>query len=70
MKCGGRLLLVFEMLADPEDPDKWKAVEKRLNIEAVTREGIEEMLDRAGYQNIRTYVRSGTTWLCATAEKE
>ena len=70
MKCGGRLLLVFEMLADPENPDKWKAVEKRLNIEAVTREGIEEMLDRAGYQNIRTYVRSGTTWLCATAEKE
>ncbi len=32
--------------------------------------GIHEMLLRAGYQNIRTHVKSGTTWLCAVAEKE
>lgn len=70
LKRGGRLLLVFEMLADPENPDRWKAVEERLGIEAVTREGIEDMLVRAGYLNIRTFVKSGTTWLCATAEKE
>lgn len=70
LKRGGRLLLVFEMLADPVDPKKWEEVENRLHIEAVTREGMEEMLERAGYLNIRTYVRSGTTWMCAIAEKE
>ena len=63
-------MLVFEMLADPVDPKKWEEVENRLHIEAVTREGMEEMLERAGYLNIRTYVRSGTTWMCAIAEKE
>ena len=70
LKPGGKLLLVFEMLKDEKDPDKWKKVEERLGIEAVSREGIYEMLDRAGYLNIRTYVKSGTTWLCAVAEKE
>ena len=70
LKRGGRLLLVFEMLADPDNPQKWEAVAKRLNIAAVTREGLEDMLFRAGYLNTRTYVKSGTTWLCAVAEKE
>ena len=70
LKRGGRILLVFEMLKDENEPDKWKSVENRLGIEAVTREGIEDMLFRAGYLNIRTHVKSGTTWLCATAEKE
>ncbi len=70
LKPGGKLLLVFEMLKDESNPDKWKKVEDRLKIEAVSREGIYEMLDRAGYLNIRTYVKSGTTWLCAVAEKE
>ena len=70
LKRGGRILLVFEMLRDENDPDKWKSVEKRLGIEAVSREGIEDMLFRAGYLNIRSHGRSGTTWLCAIAEKE
>ena len=70
LKSGGRLLLVFEMLADENDPDRWTEVEKRLNIKAVSRKEIETMLERAGYQNIRTHVKSGTTWLCAIAEKE
>ena len=70
LKPGGKLLLVFEMLKDKNDPDKWAKVEKRLNIEAVSREYIDDMLERAGYQNIRTYVKSGTSWLCAVAEKE
>ena len=70
LKPGGKLLLVFEMLKDKNDPDKWTKVEKRLNIEAVSREYIDDMLERAGYQNIRTYIKSGTSWLCAVAEKE
>lgn len=70
MNCGGKLLLVFEMLKTEEEPDKWKRVENKLKIEAVTREGITDILLRAGYQNIRTYTKTGTSWLCATAEKE
>ena len=70
LKPGGRLLLVFEMLKDRDDPEKWSKVEEKLNIEAVSREEITEMLERAGYLNIRTRVKSGTAWLCAVAEKE
>lgn len=70
MRSGGRLLLVFEMLQDEKNPDKWKPVEQKLGIEAVSREGITEMLLRAGFQNIRTHVKNDTGWLCATAEKE
>lgn len=70
LKCGGKILLVFEMLRDENDPEKWAPVEKRLGIEAVTRDGIEEMLVRAGYQNIHTFVRGDTSWMCAVAEKE
>ena len=70
LKSGGRLLLVFEMLRDENDPDHWTAVEQRLNIKSVSRREIATMLERAGYQNIQTYVKSGTTWLCAIAEKE
>lgn len=70
LKPGGKIMLVFEMLKDKNDPEKWSKVEERLNIEAVSREDIDAMLERAGYLNIRTYVKSGTTWLCAVAEKE
>lgn len=70
LKRGGKILLVFEMLKDESNPERWVQVEKKLGIEAVTRDGIEEMLVRAGYHNIHTYVRSGTSWLCAVAEKE
>ncbi len=70
MKSGGKLMLVFEMLKTDSEPDKWDKIEKRLNIEAVTREGITDILLHAGYQNIRTYTKTGTSWLCATAEKE
>ena len=70
LRQGGKLLLVFEMLKTREDPDRWREVEQRLNIEAVSREDITDILLRAGYQNIRSFTRSGTTWLCVTAEKE
>ncbi len=70
LKSGGKLLLVFEMLKTDDDPLRWKAVEDRLNIEAVTREEIIDILLRAGYQNINTHIKNGTTWLCAVAEKE
>lgn len=70
LKPGGKIMLVFEMLKDKNDPERWSKVEERLNIEAVSREDIDAMLERAGFLNIRTYVKSGTTWLCAVAEKE
>ena len=70
LRRGGKLLLVFEMLKDDNDPDRWKKIEERLNIKAVSREEITEMLQRAGYQNIRTHTKSGTSRLCAVAEKE
>lgn len=70
LRRGGKVLLVFEMLKTKDDPEKWRAVEERLGIEAVSREGINEILLHAGFQNIRTYIKSGTSWLCAVAEKE
>lgn len=70
LKSGGKILLVFEMLQSKDNPEMWKPVEQRLNIEAVSKEGITDILLRAGFQNIRTHTKSGTTWLCATAEKE
>lgn len=70
LKRGGKLLLVFEMLKTDDEPNKWKTVEQKLNISAVSKEEIYEILVRAGYQNIQTHIKSGTSWLCATAEKE
>ncbi len=70
LRSGGRLVLVFEMLEDKTNPDKWKPVEQKLGIKAVSEEGVKEMLLRAGYQNIRTHIREENGWLCATAEKE
>lgn len=70
LKRGGKILLVFEMLKSKKEPDKWQAVEQRLNISAVSKEEIQEILLRAGYQNIQTHTKSGTSWLCAVAEKE
>ena len=70
VRKGGKLLLVFEMLYDKNNPDKWSAVEKRLSIKAVTENGIRDMLQNAGYVNINTYTKEGTSWLCAVCEKE
>ena len=70
LKRGGRLMLVFEMLFDEQDPDKWTAVEKRLDIQAVREEDIQNMLRDAGFINIETYTKEGTSWLCAVGEKE
>ena len=70
LKSGGKILLVFEMLKTKDAPDKWKPVEERLNISAVSKEEIHEILLRTGYQNIQTHTKSGTSWLCAVAEKE
>ena len=70
LKRGGQLMLVFEMLFDEQDPDKWTAVEKRLDIQAVRVEDIQNMLRDAGFINIETYTKEGTSWLCAVGEKE
>lgn len=70
LKSGGKLLLVFEMVKSEEEPNKWDKVEKSLGIEAVSKDGIFDILLHAGYQNIRTYSKSSTGWLCVTAEKE
>ncbi|MEE0956940.1 MAG: class I SAM-dependent methyltransferase [Ruminococcus sp.] len=70
LKRGGRLMLVFEMLFDEQDPDKWTAVEKRLDIQAVRVEDIQNMLRDAGFIKIETYTKEGTSWLCAVGEKE
>ena len=59
-----------EMLKSEENPDRWKAVEERLNIKAVSSGEINEMLLRAGYRNIRLHVRQNEGRLCAIAEKE
>lgn len=70
MKSGGKLMLVFEMLKDEDNPTKWSKIESTLGIEAVSKDGINDILLHAGYQNIRIYTKSGTSWLCAIAEKE
>ncbi|MCI2112125.1 MAG: class I SAM-dependent methyltransferase [Ruminococcus sp.] len=70
LKSGGKLLLVFEMVKSEEELHKWDKVEKSLGIEAVSKDGIADILLHAGYQNIRTYSKSSTGWLCVTAEKE
>ncbi len=70
LKHGGTLLLVFEMLQSEEDPDRWKAVEERLHIRAVSEQEIRDMLQHAGYHSIQTDTKEGTSWLCATAKKE
>lgn len=70
LKHGGKILLIFEMLKTDDNPNKWKPIEKRLNISAVTKDEIGEILLRAGYQNIQLHTKDGTSWLCAIAEKE
>ena len=70
LKPGGKLMLVFEMLFDENNPDKWTAVEEKLNIKAVSESGIVNILKQAGYVNISTYTKEGTSWLCAVCEKE
>lgn len=70
VKPGGRVLLVFEMVAAADDPDRWKAVEERLHIKAVSAGEISEMLAAAGWSNIQTDTQEETGWLCAVAEKE
>lgn len=70
LKPKGRLLLVFEMCKTDSDPDKWQEVEALAEIKAVSREEIGEKLSKAGYKNIKTYLKEGTTWLCAVGEKK
>ena len=69
LKPSGKLMLVFEMLKTPEEPDKWKAVEDKIGIKTVTEEEIREMLAKAGFSDIETYKKEGTTWLCAIGAK-
>ena len=70
LKPGGKLLLVFEMVEDPFNPGKWSAVEQKLNIKAVSEDGIAKALAEAGYINISTYTEESAGWLCAVAQKE
>lgn len=70
LKHGGKLMLVFEMLKTEDNPEKWSEVEKTAGIKAVTEDEITDILIHAGYNNIRTHKKSGTSWLCAIAEKE
>lgn len=70
LKPCGKLLLVFEMVTSEEKPHKWDRVENLLGIKAVSKENITDILLHAGYQNIRTYTKSSTGWMCVTAEKE
>lgn len=69
LKQNGRIMLVFEMLKTPEEPDKWKAVEDKVGIKTVTEEEIREMLAKAGFEDIETHKKDGTTWLCAIGVK-
>ena len=62
-------MLLFEMLRTDDDPFKWEKVENMLNIKSVTPQEIRAVLESAGFQNINTYTKEGTTWLCATAQK-
>ena len=70
LKQNGRIMLVFEMLKTPEEPDKWKAVEDKVGIKTVTEEEIREMLAKAGFEDIETHKKDGTTWLCAIGVKK
>lgn len=69
LKPNGKILLVFEMLKTSDNPEKFAEVEKRLNIKSVTEKEIEIILENAGYKNIFTHTKHGTSWLCAVAEK-
>ena len=59
LKHGGKILLIFEMLKTDDNPNKWKPIEIRLNISAVTKVEIGQL-----------HTKDGTSWLCAIAEKE
>lgn len=69
LKHGGKLLLVFELLVTDDNPNKFADVEKRINIKAVRENEIKVILENAGYTNICTHTKQGTSWLCAVAEK-
>ncbi|MCH5300800.1 MAG: class I SAM-dependent methyltransferase [Ruminococcus sp.] len=70
LKSKGKLLLIFEMLQKENEPDKWAEVEKLAEIKAPTESEIRENLIKAGFNNVQTYIKENTTWLCAIGEKE
>lgn len=70
LKPKGKLLLIFEMLQRENEPNKWAEVEKLAEIKAPTESEIRENLLKAGFSNIKTYIKENTTWLCAIGEKE
>ncbi len=69
LKPGGKILMVFEMLATDDDPFKWEKVEQMIGIKAVSEDEIANALSSSGYSDVRTYTNGGTSWLCAVAEK-
>lgn len=70
LKPKGNLLIIFEMLQRENEPNKWAEVEKLAEIKAPTESEIRENLLKAGFSNIKTYIKENTTWLCAIGEKE
>lgn len=70
LKSNGKLLLIFEMLQKENEPNKWAEVEKLAEIKAPTESEIRENLINAGFNNVQTYIKENTTWLCAIGEKE
>ena len=68
LKKGGRLLLVFEIVLNENDPDQWKTYEEWIQIKAPSKESLMEQLTKAGYRNIRIDINE-RNWMCAVAEK-
>lgn len=69
LKSRGTLLMVFEMCSDSSDPDRWKEVERIAGIKSVSKQEITEILQKAGYTNIKAYTVPENTWLAVTAKK-
>ena len=70
IKPGGKLLMIFEMRKTSDDPDKWAEVEKLADIKAVSEDEIEGIMVKAGFKDVKTFTKDGTTWLCAVGTKE
>jgi ubiquinone/menaquinone biosynthesis C-methylase UbiE len=70
LKPKGTILMIFEMCRTEENPDKWQEVENLIDIKSVTEQEIIDILQSAGYVNIKTDKVPEKSWLTATAQKE
>lgn len=69
LKPNGKVLLVFEMLYDEKNPNKWVKVEKKLNIKSVKENEIFELLAESGFVEINVFTEQKNNWICVVAEK-